>query len=170
MKDLQERFRRLLVISAEKRGETRVESMEGAAGRVVTARLRPGTDLVTGIEEVVRRHLIAAGAVTVSFGSLAGAEVSWKEGSRPDPRGKTERFRIEGPVSFLSSQGKVGLTESGDPVVHLHGVLVDWEGRMWGGHFHRDNNPVFSTFELVIHEITGVRHTKSGTKSPGRSC
>jgi hypothetical protein len=98
--------------------------------------------------------------VTVSFGSLSKAEVTWKEGSRPDPAKKSERFRIDGPISFLSSQGKVGLTESGEPVVHLHGVFVDWDGRMWGGHFHEGNNPVFSTFEIVIQEIVGVRHTR----------
>lgn len=138
----------------------RLESMEGRSGRVVSARLRPGTDLVSGLKELVGKHRIAAGAVTVCFGSLSRAEVTWTEGSKPDPEKKIARTRLEGPLSFLSSQGKVGISEEGEPLVHLHGILADLEGRLWGGHFHEGNNPVFSTFEVVLHEILDVRHTK----------
>ncbi len=165
---LEERFKRLLEISKDKT-ETRVESFEGTPGRIISARLRPGTDLVTGIKEITKKHNILAGALTVSFGSLSCAEVTWKEGSKPDPSKKSTRIKVEGPTSFLSSQGKVGITEEGEAIVHLHGILVDWDGKMWGGHFYDGGNPVFSTFEIVIQEIAGVRHTKiwddeSGTK------
>jgi predicted DNA-binding protein with PD1-like motif len=140
--------------------EVRTESTEGQTGRIISARLRPGTDLLTGIKELTKQYNIMAGAVVVSFGSLAKAEVTWKEGSKPDPSKKLERIRLEGPLSFLSSQGKVGITEEGEPVVHLHGLLADLDGRVWGGHFYEGDNPIFSTFEVVIQEILGVRHTK----------
>jgi predicted DNA-binding protein with PD1-like motif len=86
--------------------------------------------------------------------------VTWTEGSKPDPKKQAERLRLDGPLSFLSSQGKVGISEEGEPLVHLHGIVADLDGRLWGGHFHDGNNPVFSTFEVVIHEILDVRHTK----------
>ncbi len=165
---LEDRFKRLLEISKEKT-EPRFESLEGTPGRIISARLRPGTDLITGIKENKKKHNILAGALVVSFGSLSRAEVTWKEGSKPDPAKKSARIKVDGPTSFLSSQGKVGITEEGETIVHLHGILVDWDGNMWGGHFHDGNNPVFSTFEIVIQEIAGIRHTKiwddeSGTK------
>jgi predicted DNA-binding protein with PD1-like motif len=156
---LDERAKRILE-AGKNHPEVRIESEQGTSGRIITARLRPGTDLLTGIKDLTKRYKIAAGAVVVSFGSLARAEVSWKEGSKPDPSKKVERIRLEGPISFLSSQGKVGITEEGEPVVHLHGVLVDLDGRCWGGHFYEGDNPVYSTFEIVIQEIVGVRHTK----------
>ena len=140
--------------------EVRFESLEGRAGRVISARLRQGTDLISGLKEVVGEHHILAGAVTVCFGSLSRGEVTWTEGSKPDPKKKTERLQLEGPLSFLSSQGKVGMSEEGEPLVHLHGVLTDLDGRLWGGHFHEGNNPVYSTFDVVIQEILNIRHAK----------
>lgn len=159
MATLDERAKKIIEVG-KKHSEVRIESEEGTSGRIITARLRPGTDLLTGIKELTKRYNILAGAVVVSFGSLARAEVSWREGSKPDPSKKAERIRLEGPISFLSSQGKVGITEEGEPVVHLHGVLADLDGRLWGGHFYEGDNPIFSTFEVVIQEILGVRHTK----------
>jgi len=158
MSRIDERAMRIVEIG-KRHPEVRIECVEGEAGRIISARLRPGTDLIAGIKHLTKKCSILAGAVTVSFGSLATAEVTWKEGSKVDPKKKGERIRLIGPLSFLASQGKVGITEEGEPIVHLHGVLVDMEGRLWGGHFHEGNNPVFSTFELVIHEILGVRHT-----------
>lgn len=159
MPELDERAKRITAIG-ENHPEVRTESWEGTAGRIISARLRPGTDLLSGIAAIVKKHLILAGAVVVSFGSLSKAEVTWTEGSKSDPAKKAERLKLTGPLSFLSSQGKVGITEEGEPVVHLHGLLADLDGKIWGGHFHEGNNPVFSTFELVISEISGIRHTK----------
>ena len=159
MATLDERAIKIIEVG-KKHPEVRIESEEGTSGRIITARLRPGTDLLSGIKEITKQYAILAGALVVSFGSLASAEVSWKEGSKPDPSKKFERVRLEGPLSFLASQGKVGITAQGEPVVHIHGVLTDLEGRCWGGHFYEGDNPIFSTFEIVIQEILGVRHTK----------
>ncbi len=159
MAALDERAKRIISIG-EQHPEIRTESLEGTPGRIISARLRPGTDLLSGIAALVEKHQIMAGAVVVSFGSLSKAEVTWTEGSKTDPSKKAERLHLSGPLSFLSSQGKVGITEEGVPVVHLHGLLADTDGKVWGGHFHEGNNTIFSTFELVIQEISGVRHTK----------
>jgi predicted DNA-binding protein with PD1-like motif len=159
MGGLDERAKRIIK-RGEQHPEVRFESMEGRAGRIISARLLPGTDLVSGLEELARKHNILAGAVTVCFGSLSRAEVSWTEGSKPDPKKKAERTHLDGPLSFLSSQGKIGISQEGEPEIHLHGILADLDGRLWGGHFYDGNNPVFSTFEVVIHEILDLRHTK----------
>jgi len=157
MAESDDRAKRIIQRSHE-HPEVRFESIEGKAGRVISARLRPGTDLISGLKALVLKHRIYAGAITVCFGSLAAAEVTWTEGSRPDP--DAERLHLDGPLSFLSSQGKAGITEDGEPMIHLHGLLATLEGRVLGGHFHDGNNPVYSTFEVVIHEILGVRHTR----------
>lgn len=159
MAGLDERAKRIIE-SGKAHGETRFESVPGSAGRVISGRLLPGTDLLTGIKDFTLHHNIRAGAIMVAFGSLASGEVTWKEGSKPDPNMKNQRLHLEGPLSFLAGQGKVGISKEGEAFVHLHGVLSDLEGKTWGGHFHEGNNPVFSTFELVIMEIEGVRHTK----------
>lgn len=157
MAGLDDRAKRIIQRGRE-HPEARFESIEGGPGRVISARLKPGTDLLTGLKELTLKHRIYAGAITVCFGSLASAQVTWTEGSKPDPN--AERLQLDGPLSFLSSQGKAGITEEGEAIVHLHGILSDLDGRVWGGHFHDGSNPVFSTFEVVIHEITKVRHTK----------
>ncbi len=159
MGGLDDRARRIIQRGKE-HPEARLESAVGRPGRTISARLRPGTDLIAGLKELVREHGIRAGAVTVCFGSLARGEVTWTEGSKPEPGKEEARTRLDGPLSFLSSQGKVGMSQAGEPLVHLHGILADLDGRLWGGHFHAGNNPVFSTFEIVIEEILGVRHTK----------
>lgn len=140
--------------------EPRFESVTGTAGRIFSARLKPGTDLIGGLKEFTLSNNILAGAVVTAFGSLSTAEVTWTEGSKPDPDRKNERLELTGPLAFLASQGKLGIGENGEAYVHLHGILSDPDGKTWGGHFHEGNNPVFSTFELVIMEIRGVRHTK----------
>ena len=88
---LDERAKRIIQ-RAKEHPEVRVESLEGQTGRTISARLLPGTDLISGLKELVRKHNIIAGAVTVCFGSLSKAEVSWTEGSKPDPKKKKTRI------------------------------------------------------------------------------
>lgn len=159
MAGLDERSKRIIE-RGKQHPEPRFEAETGTPGRLISGRLQQGTDLLTGLKTITKAYNILAGAIVVSFGSLARAEVTWTEGSKSSGNRKNERLQIEGPVSFLSSQGKVGMSEDGEPYVHLHGIFADRDGKTWGGHFHDGNNPVFSTFEVVIQEIKDIRHTK----------
>lgn len=141
-------------------GELRFRGALGRPGRLLSGRLLPGTDLVEGILEMARSFGIGD-AVVSCFGSLAQARFS--TGVRPvvSSPGIMERIppkTLEGPVEFLCGQGKLGLPPGGEPVVHLHGVVVTPEGVVMGGHFFAGGNPVFATMEVIIQEILGVQH------------
>ena len=136
--------------------EIRVSSYEGRAGRLIQARIQRGTDLLDGIVEICRQQNIKTGIILNCIGSLQKAEISWpvpantKRGSS-----KTPPITIPGPIEFISGQGMVcALQEC--PALHFHGTLVDQWGRVWAGHFFRGGNPILSTMDVSIQEVSGV--------------
>lgn len=138
--------------------QVRVRAVAGRTGRMVTGRIRPGTDLVAGITELAREHGVTTGLIT-AFGSLARARFS--EGvqtcaASPDRAERIPPRTVEGPLEFICGQGKIGLPKEGDAVIHLHGLFVTPEGRIMGGHFFPGGNPVWATFEIIIQEILDV--------------
>ena len=116
MGGLDERAKRIIQRGRE-HPEVRSESLEGRAGRVISARLRPGTDLITGLKDLVGMHRITAGAVTVCFGSLSRAEVTWTEGSKPDPK-KQPRERFD--TGSYNKALKAAIKKAGVPNWHPH--------------------------------------------------
>ena len=138
--------------------EIRFESFEENAGRIVSARLFAGSDLLNGILEIAKKHKIRAGIVHVAFGSLSKTEIRLAERGHDTKSGgkRSEPKTIEGPISVLCGQGKVGVPKEGEPVIHMHGVVADTKGRVWGGHLFPDENPVYATLEVVIQEIQGL--------------
>jgi len=138
--------------------EVRFEEFGGKPGRIISARLLAGSDLLQGIVEVAKRYRLRAGAIQVAFGSLGKAVIRWEELNPEGKRGtrRSAPKTLEGPVTLLCGQGKVGVPLEGDPVIHMHGVVSDTKGQVWGSHFFPEENPVFSTLEVVIQEIQGV--------------
>ncbi len=138
--------------------EVRTESYAGSAGRVILARIRRKTDLLTGIIDICRKNNVKTAAVTIAIGSLINAEISWTRPSQTSKRGseRTPPLFLAGPLEFISGQGLFCL--DGDrPVVHFHGTVCDKDGKAWAGHFFQGGNPVHSTMDLVIRELKGVR-------------
>lgn len=142
--------------------EIRFEEFAGRPGRIISARLQAGSDLLDGIVELARRYTIRAGIVHICFGSLAKMEVRWGERSSEGSRGskRSDPKVLEGPISVLSGQGKVGVPRDGEPVIHLHAVVADTQGQIWGGHLFPGENPTYSTMEVVIQEIEGIEYAK----------
>jgi predicted DNA-binding protein with PD1-like motif len=137
--------------------EIRFDAFEGKAERIVTARLLAGADLLNGIVEIARKFKIRAGIVNVAFGSLSRAVIRWeKRGPTKIGGVRSEPHILEGPISVLSAQAKVGVPKEGEPVIHMHGVVVDANGKIWGGHLFPDENPTWTTMEVVIQEIPGL--------------
>jgi predicted DNA-binding protein with PD1-like motif len=138
--------------------EIRFEEFEGKPGRIINARLLAGSDLLNGIVAIAKKYRIRAGMVSVCFGSLSKTEIRWEERTLEGPRGdqrSAPRF-LDGPITFLSAQGKVGIPRQGEPLIHMHGVVADTKGQVWGGHLFPDENPTFSTMDVVIQEIEGL--------------
>jgi predicted DNA-binding protein with PD1-like motif len=139
-------------------GQNRFRSVAGRPGRLITGRLLPGTDLVEGILAMAGSHEVASGYID-AFGSLAQARFSAGvrySASQPERVERIPLETVEGPLEFLCGQGKLGKPSQGDPVIHFHGIFVTPEGEVRGGHFFAGGNPVFATFEVVIHEILEV--------------
>jgi predicted DNA-binding protein with PD1-like motif len=139
-------------------GEVRYQSAEGEIGKVVAARLLPGTDLVEGIEKVCEDHGISYGLVNC-IGSLQKATFMYVV---PIPEAKvgagyTAPYELPGPIEFLGGLALVCETESGEKNTHLHGSFCDQLDHLYGGHLVKGGNPILVTMDLAIIELTGMK-------------
>jgi predicted DNA-binding protein with PD1-like motif len=138
--------------------ELRFHSAAGRPGRVVSGRLLPGCDLLSGILEMARAHEIRSAWVS-GFGSLARAFFSPGVRRSPSAAGRVERIaslELPGPIEMWSGMGRLGVPEEGEPFIHFHGMLVTPEGQLHGGHFFQGGNNVYITFEVHLQEILDV--------------
>lgn len=130
----------------------------GKAGRTVVARLKPKTDLVGGLIEICEANNIRCGAVLGGLGTLERA-VFLSAAPAPGTKsgiGYSDTIRVEGPVEFICGQGLITEKE-GEIFIHFHGMFMDMNMKVYGGHFNPGENPVLSTIDVVIFEAEGVR-------------
>jgi hypothetical protein len=139
-------------------GTQRYHSAAGRVGRIISGRLLPGCDMLNGIIEMARSHRVASAWVN-GFGSLAKANFSPGVRFSAADAERVERIanvRLEGPIEIWSGMGRLGLPTDGEPIIHFHGLLVDEQGRLYGGHFFPEGNIVYATFEVHIQELLDV--------------
>ncbi|WP_108669345.1 PPC domain-containing DNA-binding protein [Peribacillus acanthi] len=125
----------------------------GLAGKIVAARLLPGTDLLTGIEEICKENNIQFGSITNCFGSLQRTGFFYLI-PKPDSSvgvGYGDLKVVEGPIEFLNGTGVVCQRDN-QYELHVHGTMCDKEGIVFGGHLVKGENPVL-TVDLLITEI-----------------
>jgi predicted DNA-binding protein with PD1-like motif len=72
-----------------------------------------------------------------------------------------EPVEVEGPLEFAGGSGMIGVLESGETVIHLHGVLADMDHRLYTGHFVEGGSPVLTTMEVVIQETPDIEIIRS---------
>ncbi|MFD2445423.1 PPC domain-containing DNA-binding protein [Bacillus sp. CGMCC 1.16607] len=125
----------------------------GDTGKTVAARLLPGTDLITGIEQVCKENGIKYASILNCFGSLLRSgyfylvpKVNSKIGA-----GYGELNEVEGPIEFLNGTGVVCQRDN-QYEVHIHGTMCDHKGNVFGGHLVKGKNQVL-TVDLVLVEI-----------------
>lgn len=136
--------------------QQRSESVAARTGRIVVGRLLPGADLIRGLEAACDEHHVAFAAVTFAYGSLARA--SFKFLQRPDGgRAVLVGHTMDARVEFLAGQGLVCVAEDGRRETHLHGAVSDETGRVLGGHFIADGNPIYNNLDFQLTELIGVR-------------
>jgi predicted DNA-binding protein with PD1-like motif len=130
----------------------------GRLSKALMIRVLPGSDLLEGIEQACKETGIRAGMVVSCIGSLQKASFLFvvpaqnKVGAQyGDP------LILEGPLEFLGAQGTVGLEDSGNVFVHLHGLASDKNGTVHGGHLVKGECPVLITCEVGIAPVEGVR-------------
>jgi len=135
----------------------RIQYATGEVGKSIAARLLPGTDLIAGIEEICKENGIKYASVANCFGSFQRAGYLFlvpKEQSKVGA-GYGELVTCEGPVEFLNGTGVI-CQRDGDYDTHFHATMCDKEGKVFGGHMIKWENPVLTTVDLVINEIKNV--------------
>ena len=135
----------------------RIQSACGSSGKVIAARLLPGTDLLEGIEEVCAEHGVDYALVNC-FGSFDSVGYMYLV---PKPEAKVGAgygavLRQNGPVEFLSGTGVI-CVKDGACDIHFHGTMCDKDGRVFGGHMVKGHNPTLTTVDVVITEVAGVK-------------
>ncbi|HEY3364669.1 MAG TPA: PPC domain-containing DNA-binding protein [Symbiobacteriaceae bacterium] len=126
--------------------------------KFVWARLEPGVDPITGIAAVIEELGADSGSIVQCMGSLdvfhymiavPDAEHGFKYSA---PMTRT------GPMEFLSTQGSWGRDiETGELVVHMHGMVIDAQGQPFGGHLIPGGSRTLATVEVALITGEGVQ-------------
>ena len=136
--------------------EVRVNYACGTTGKMIAARILPGTDLLTGLEEICIKNEVKYGAVNC-FGSFSAAGYMYlvpmdaKVGA-----GYGDVIKKDGPIEFLSGTGIITQPDKGVTELHFHGTMCDKDGVVFGGHIVKGQCPVLTTVDVVIQEACGV--------------
>ncbi len=104
--------------------------------RPIALRLKPGQDLRSEIETLVRNENIQAGCLISAVGSLNEATLRLADGK------SVKTFK--GPIEIVSATGTVS-----PDGCHIHLSVADSEGKVTGGHLQK-GCPINTTAELVV--------------------
>ena len=137
-------------------GNLDMEMAQGKLGRVVALRLKPGTDVLLGLEEACKRSGINNGVILSAIGSLDSphfcdvVEVPTKAGY-----GYGEVLHLTGPIELTNASGIICHDDEGNTKLHVHMTLTDRHGNAHGGHLV-EGTKVLLTVDVIIAEIEGL--------------
>jgi len=142
--------------------EIRAKHVCGKFGKMIPARLLPGTDLMNGLKKVCEDNGVRHGTVLSAIGSLRKLTIQVLAPNEKVKLGAayTEPQTIPGPIEILGIQGVIFEIEAGEVALHLHGIFCDKDGKTFGGHIVPGENPILATLDAVIGEVAGVRLTR----------
>lgn len=132
-----------------------IQSVEGKLDKYILGRLTKGVDLLDGLLEVCKRHKVKAATVSC-IGSLQQVGYVQPQLNENKQLEFTEPKIIKKPAELLSGNGFIGFGENGDLDIHFHGVYVDVDGQISGGHFLRGENPTAVTVEFAIQSTNYI--------------
>lgn len=119
----------------------------------IVGRLMKNVDLFEGIKEVCQKFDVEA-AHFQCLGSLKYA--TYVQVVRGEVEGSvkySEKIRSTSAVEILSGTGFVGFGDDGKLDVHLHGMMIDCDQQISGGHFLNGENPTAVTIEFIIFPV-----------------
>lgn len=134
-----------------------MEMAQGNLKRVVALRLKPGTDVLLGLEEACRRAGINNGVILSAIGSLDGVKFC-NPVELPDKKagyGYGEILHLTGPIELTSAAGIICHDDAGTINLHVHISLSDRHGNAHGGHLV-EGTKVLLTVDVIIAEIEGL--------------
>lgn len=133
------------------------ELAEGNIKRILAIRLRPGNDLLKGLEEVCKEKQIKNGVILSAIGSLDGAyfcnpiEITEKKAGY----GYGEILQLSGPIELVNASGMICHNKNEEISLHIHISLSDRYGNAHGGHLV-EGTKVLLTVDMVIAELEGL--------------
>ncbi len=140
--------------------ENRYVSRFGKTGRILVARIKPNSDLIGSVSNLVVENGIRAGVILSGVGLLQRASLrNCKALPQQYPITDANRafLAFERPLEILALSGNVTEVE-GKPRVHAHVTLSYVEGdevRVVGGHM-LEGCIVFGFAEVFVMEVGGA--------------
>lgn len=139
--------------------EIRFDSALGEIKRVAIGRLKPGSDIMTGIEIIAKNNGFKVAFVSCGLGLLRQASYLLPIDSDKnkklgvvygDPIILNERAEV------LGMQGTIFRLENGDYASHIHYHMARKDGTIVGGHLTKGGNIVMATLDFVLCEVSNV--------------
>lgn len=137
--------------------ETNFNMATGSMGRTIVVRLKPGTDVLAGLQAACEQAGIKNGAIVSCLGSLAKVSIC-NPTEQPESKagyGYGTPQILHGPWELLGASGVVCHDLDGSTNLHVHINLSDPEGNAYGGHL-APGTTVLITVDAVIAEVKGV--------------
>ncbi|MCE5252952.1 MAG: DNA-binding protein [Actinomycetia bacterium] len=106
-----------------------------------------GSDLLKGLQSYVRTNGINLAWLS-GVGAVSRANIRYYD----QPQQKWIDLALDRNLEVAGMWGNVSLL-NGEPIVHVHIVLADQEGRCYGGHL-ADGTVVFN-LEIMLTTLTG---------------
>lgn len=134
-----------------------MEMAQGTIKRILAIRLRPGTDVLLGLEEACKRSGINNGVILSAIGSLS--EVRFCDpieiAGRRAKYGYGPPLQMDGPIELTNASGIICHDDENVTNLHVHVTLSDRDGHAYGGHLV-EGTKVLLTVDVVIGEIEGM--------------
>src|SRR5512144_2794518 len=126
----------------------------GTPGRTIAFRLKPGTDLMTGLKDLALEHGITAAYIAVIIGGVNAATVEVATPGKESPVGVVAKhIHLTGPIAILGAQGMICRLDDGSLEPPLHITFVDPNGHVHGGHLLIGTAPVTTTVDGIMQEV-----------------
>jgi predicted DNA-binding protein with PD1-like motif len=143
----------------------RYDVRSGESGRVIVAKLKPGSDLLGSLQEIVGREGVKAGVILPGVGLLEEAKLRNCK-SLPEEYPITDENRtylsFSRPLEILSLSGNITVAE-GNPLVHVHVTLSHVGGDeigIIGGHLI-EGCVIFGFAEIILMELEDIEMEKN---------
>ena len=123
---------------------------------MIAVRLKPGTDVLLGLQEACERNGINNGVILSAIGSLQDphfcnpVELPTKAGY-----GYGETLHLTGPIELTSASGIICHDDEGNTNLHVHMTVTDRHGNAHGGHLV-EGTKVLLTVDVILAEIEGL--------------
>ena len=130
---------------------------QGKLGRVIVLRLKPGMDLLDGIQAACERYQIRNGVILSAIGSLGRVRFCDVE-ALPEKKcgyGYGRILALDETIELTGASGVICSDVDGSINLHVHVCLSDKTGKAYGGHLVQGTT-VLMTADIVLGEIEGV--------------